>query len=164
MKVCNKKNENYVVLRSSSNMIGNSDDETNFLHKSLLIYRQVANFRKAFTNNSLIGIKLSKTQLLKMIQLGEFLGRLLRLLLKTGLPLIKNVVKPLAKSVSVPLGLTAAGSAADAGIHKKILGSGTPTLIILNDEIKDSIKIAKSLQDSGILLKGVSEAIQSEAK
>ena len=164
MKVCNKKNENYVVLRSSSNMIGNSDDETNFLHKSLLINRQVANFRKAFTNNSLIGIKLSKTQLLKMIQLGEFLGRLLRLLLKTGLPLIKNVVKPLAKSVSVPLGLTAAGSAADAGIHKKILGSGTPTLIILNDEIKDSIKIAKSLQDSGILLKGVSEAIQSEAK
>ena len=164
MKVCNKKNENYVVLRSSSNMIGNSDDETNFLHKSLLIYRQVANFRKAFTNNSLIGIKLSKTQLSKMIQLGEFLGRLLRLLLKTGLPLIKNVVKPLAKSVSVPLGLTAAGSAADAGIHKKILGSGTPTLIILNDEIKDSIKIAKSLQDSGILLKGVSEAIQSEAK
>ena len=164
MKVCNKKNENYVVLRSSSNMIGNSDDETNFLHKSLLINRQVANFRKALTNNSLIGIKLSKTQLLKMIQLGEFLGRLLRLLLKTGLPLIKNVVKPLAKSVSVPLGLTAAGSAADAGIHKKILGSGTPTLIILNDEIKDSIKIAKSLQDSGILLKGVSEAIQSEAK
>ena len=164
MKACNKKNENYVVLRSSSNMIGNSDDETNFLHKSLLINRQVANFRKAFTNNSLIGIKLSKTQLLKMIQLGEFLGRLLRLLLKTGLPLIKNVVKPLAKSVSVPLGLTAAGSAADAGIHKKILGSGTPTLIILNDEIKDSIKIAKSLQDSGILLKGVSEAIQSEAK
>ena len=164
MKVCNKKNENYVVLRSSSNMIGNSDDETNFLHKSLLINRQVANFRKAFTNNSLIGIKLSKTQLLKMIQLGEFLGRLLRLLLKTGLPLIKNVVKPLAKSVSVPLGLTAAGSAADAGKHKKILGSGTPTLIILNDEIKDSTKIAKSLQDSGILLKGVSEAIQSEAK
>ena len=164
MKVCNKKNENYVVLRSSSNMIRNSDDETNFLHKSLLINRQVANFRKAFTNNSLIGIKLSKTQLSKMIQLGEFLGRLLRLLLKTGLPLIKNVVKPLAKSVSVPLGLTAAGSAADAGIHKKILGSGTPTLIILNDEIKDSIKIAKSLQDSGILLKGVSEAIQSEAK
>ena len=145
-------------------MIGNSDDETNFLHKSLLINRQVSNFRKAFTNNSLIGIKLSKTQLSKMIQLGEFLGRPLRLLLKIGLPLIKNVVKPLAKSVSVPLGLTAAGSAADAGIYKKILGSGTPTLIILNDEMKDSIKIVKSLQDSGILLKGVSETIQSEAK
>ena len=69
-------------------------------------------------------IKLSKTQLSKMIQLGEFLGRLLRPLLKTGLPLIKNVIKPLAKSVLIPLGLTAAASAADAEIHKKILGSG----------------------------------------
>ena len=59
-----------------------------------------------------------------MIQSGGFLGRLLGPLLKTGLPLIKNVIKPLAKSVLIPLGLTAAASAADAGIHKKILGSG----------------------------------------
>ena len=59
-----------------------------------------------------------------MIQSGEFLGRLLGLLLKTGLPLISNVIKPLAKSVLIPLGLTAAASAADVGIHKKILGSG----------------------------------------
>ena len=54
-----------------------------------------------------------------MIQSGVFLGRLLGPLLKTGLPLIKNVIKPLAKSVLIPLGLTAAASAADAGIHKK---------------------------------------------
>ena len=59
-----------------------------------------------------------------MIQSGGFLGRLLGPLLKTGLPLIKNVIKPLAKSVLIPLGLAAAASAADAGIHKKILGSG----------------------------------------
>ena len=65
-------------------------------------------------------IKLTKTQLSKMIQLGRFLGRLLGPLLKTGLPLIKNVIKPLAKSVLIPLGLTAAVSDADAGIHKKI--------------------------------------------
>ena len=58
-----------------------------------------------------------------MIQSGGFLGRLLGPLLKTGLPLIKNVIKPLAKSVLIPLGLTAAASGADAGIHKKILGS-----------------------------------------
>ena len=64
-------------------------------------------------------IKLSKTQLSKMIQLGGFLGRLLGPLLKTGLPLIKNVIKPLAKSLLIPLGLTATASAADAGIHKK---------------------------------------------
>ena len=85
-----------------------------------------------------------------MIQSGGLLGRLLGPLLKTGLPLIKNVIKPLAKSVLIPLGLTAAASAADAGIHKKILGSGnTTTLIILNDEINDVIKIVKSLEDSG---------------
>ena len=81
-------------------------------------------------------------------------------LLKTRLPLMKNVIKPLAKSVLIPLGLTAAASAADAGIHKKILGSGTTTLIISNDEMEDIIKIVKSLEDSGLLLKGVSETIQ----
>ena len=99
-----------------------------------------------------------------MIQLGGFLGRLLGPLLKTGLPLMKNVIKPLAKSVLIPLGLTAAASAADAGIHKKILGSGNTTLIISNDEIEDIIKIVKSLKDSGLLLKGVSETVQIEVK
>ena len=62
-------------------------------------------------------IKLSKTQIVKIIQSGGFLGKLLGPLLKTGLPLIKNVIKPLAKSVLISLGLTAAASAADAGIH-----------------------------------------------
>ena len=99
-------------------MNGNSDDKTNFPHELLLTNKQVANFRKAFVNNSSPDIKLSKTQLSKMIQSGGFLGRLLGPLLKTGLPLIKNVIKPLAKSVLIPLGLTAAASAADAGIHK----------------------------------------------
>ena len=94
-----------------------------------------------------------------MIKLGGFLGRLLGPLLKTGLPLIKNVIKPLAKSVLIPLGLTAAASAADAGIHKKILGSGNTTLIISNNEIEDIIKIVKSLEDSGLLLKGVTETV-----
>ena len=77
---------------------------------------------------------------------------------------MKNVIKPLAKSVLIPLGLTAAASAADAGIHKKILGSGTTTLIISNDEMKDIIRIVKSLEDSGLLLRAVSKAIQNEAK
>ena len=99
-----------------------------------------------------------------MIQSGGFLGRLLGPLLKTGLPLIKSVIKPLAKSVLILLGLTAAVSAADVGIHSKILGSGTTTLIISNNEIKDIIRIVKSLEDSGILLKGVSETIQNEVK
>ena len=142
------KNETDVVLRISSNMISNSNDNT-----------------KAFANHSSIDIKLSKTQLSKMIQSGGFLGKLLGPLLKTGLPLIKSVIKPLAKSVLIPLGLTAAASAADAGIHKKILGSGnSTTLIISNDEMDDILKIVKSLEDSGLLLKGVSETIQHEAK
>ena len=94
----------------------------------------------------------------------EFLVDLFCPSLKTGLPLIKNVIKPLAKSALIPLRLTAAASAVDAGIHKKILGSSTTTLIISNDEIKDIIKIVKSLEDSRLLLKGVSETIQNEAK
>ena len=87
------KSENEVVLRLSSNMIG--DNKTNFPHQLLLTYRQVANIRKAFENNSSINIKLSKTQLSKMMQSGEFLGKLLGPLLNTRLSLIKNVIKPL---------------------------------------------------------------------
>ena len=88
-----------------------------------------------------------------MIQSGGFLGILLAPLLKTELPLIKNVIKPAAKSVLIPLGLTAAASAADAEIHKKKLGSGNmTTLIISNDKIYDIIKIVKSLEDSGLLV------------
>ena len=114
------KNETDVVLRLSSNMIG--DNETNFPYKLLLTSRQVSNLRKAFANHFSTDIKLSKNQLSKMIQSGGVLGRLLGPLLKTGLPLISNLIKPLAKSVLIPLGLTAAASAADAEIHKKILG------------------------------------------
>ena len=106
--------------KSSSNVI--SDNESNFHHKLLLTNRQVSNLRRTFASYLSQDIKLSKTQLSKMIQSGGFLGRLLGPLLKTGLPLIKNVIKPLAKSVLIPLGLIAAASAADAGIHKKNLG------------------------------------------
>ena len=147
-------------------MVGNSNDNTNFPHELLLTNKQVANIRKAFAKNTSTDIKLSKTQLSKMIQSGGFLGRLLGPLLKTGLPLMKSVIKTLAKSVLIPLGLTAA-SAADAGIHKKILGSGhnnNTTLIISNDETDDILKTIKSLEDSGVLLKGVSKIIQYEAK
>ena len=153
-------------------MIG--DDATNFPHKLLLMNRQVENLRKVFANKSSTDIKLSKTQLSKMIKSG-FLDRLLGPLLKTGLPLTENVIKPVAKSVLIPLELIAAVSVADAGTHKKFLGSGhrpsssalhnnTTALIISNDEMKDIIKIVKYLEDSGLLLKGVSKTIQNEAK
>ena len=90
-------------------------------------------------DNTSTDIKLSKTQSSKMIQLGGFLGRLLGQLLRKGLPLMKNVIQPLAKSVLIPLELIASASAADAGIHKNILGSGhNTTLIISNDEMKNT--------------------------
>ena len=111
------KNETEVVLRLSSNMIG--DNEVDFPHQLLLTDRQVSSIRKAFASTSSTDTKFSKAQLSKMIQSGGILGRLLGPLLKTVLPLISNVIKPLAKSVLIPLGLTAAASAADAGIHKK---------------------------------------------
>ena len=88
------KNENDVVIRLSPNMIGYSNDKGNFPHELLLAHRQVSSIRKAFANNSSVGIKFSKTQSSKMIQSGGFLGKLLGPLLKTGLPLIKNVITP----------------------------------------------------------------------
>ena len=146
-------------------MIGNSDDETNFPHELFLTNRQVTNLRKAFTNYTSMDIKLSKTQLSMMIQLGGFLGRLLGPLLRTGLPLMKSVIRPLAKSVLIPLGLKAAPSAADARIHKKILGSGhNTTLIISNDNMENILKIVKSHEDSELILEGVSETIKCKAK
>ena len=159
------KNETDVVLRISSNMVGNSNDNINFPHELFLTNRQVANICKGFANHLSTDIKLSKTQLSKMTQSGGFLGRLLGPLLRTELPLMKSVIKPLAKSVLIPLGLTVTTSAADAGINKKNVESGhnNTTLIISNDEIDDILKIVKSL-DSGVLLKGVSETIQNEAK
>ena len=111
------KNENDVVLRISSNMIGNSNDNINFLHELLLTNRQVANIRKAFANHSSIDIKLSKTQLSNMIQSGGFLGNLLG---KLAGPLM-NVAMPLAKNVSAPLGLSATMSELDGSIKKKML-------------------------------------------
>ena len=138
-------------------MISNSDGETNFLHKLLLTNRQVANLRKAFANHTSTDIKLSIAQVTKM-QKSRFL-RFLAPLLKSGLPLLKSVIKPLGM-----LGLTAAASATDAAISKKILVSGTTTLLISNDEMKDILKIVKPLDDSGVLLKGVSKTVKNEAK
>ena len=123
------KNGTDVALRLSLNVIGNSGDEANFPHKLLLTHRQALSLRKAFANHTSVDIKLSTKQLTKMKK-EEFLKFLIQLL-KSGLPLLKSVVKPL-----VMLGLTAAASATDAAINKKILGSGNhTTLIISNDDI-----------------------------
>ena len=152
------KNGTDVVLRLSSNMVDNSDDEANFPHKLLLTNRQTLSLEKAFANHTSVDIKLSKVQLAKM-QKGGFL-KFLMPLLKSGLPLLKSVVKQLGM-----LGLTAAASATDAAINKKILGSGNhATLIISNDDMQDLLKIVKSLKDSGILLNGITETVKNEVK
>ena len=149
------KNENDVLIRLSPNMIGDSNDKADFPNELLLTDRQVTSIRKSF----------SKTQLSKLIQSGGFLSKLLGPLLKTGLPLKKNIITPLAKTVLIPLGLTAAASAADAEIYNKILGLGNnTTLIISNKDMDDLIEIVKSLEGSGLLLKGVTESVQVEVK
>ena len=108
-------NNTGTTLRISLKMFNGN----NLPHELLLTTRQKTKIRNAFNNNRSTDLKLSKTQINKIIQSGGFLSKLLGPLLKTGLPLIKNVIKPLARSVLIPLGLTAAASAADAGIHKK---------------------------------------------
>ena len=141
-------------------------------HELLLTTGQKTKLRNSFNNNMSTDLKLFKAQISKIIQFGGFLGRLPGPLLKTGLPLIKNVIKPLAKSVLIPLGLTAAAPAADAGINKKLLGSGCPsssdsqttTLIISNEEMNDIIKIVEALEHSNILLKGLTKTIINETK
>ena len=128
-------------------------------HELLLTTRQNTKLRNAVNNNSATDIKLSKTQIKKIIQSGGFLDKLLG---KLAGPLIK-VAMPLAKNVLSPLGLTAAMSAIDGSIQKKIHGSGVK-LIIEQEDMKDIMKIIKALENSGILLKGVSKAIKNETK
>ena len=110
------KNGPDVTLKLSSNVVGDSNDENNFLHKLLLTNAKVLRLCKAFTNDSSPNIKLSKTQLHKIRQSGGFSRRLLVPLLETGLPLMKNVLKPIVKSALMTLGLTAVVSATEAAI------------------------------------------------
>ena len=105
-------------------------------------------------------VKLSKAQISKILQSGGFLGSLLS---KLSGPLMKIAV-PLAKNILAPLGITAAASAIDAGIQKKIHGSGTTSLIISNEKMNDITKIVQALEDSNILLKGVTKTIKNKTK
>ena len=88
----------------------------------------------------------------------------LRTLMTAVLPLMKNVLTPLAKSVLVSLGLTAAASTTDAAIQKKIFVSGTTTLMISKEDMEDIMKIVKSLEESGLLIICITKAIKNEAK
>ena len=157
------KNETEVTLKFSSNVVGDSNDENKFPHKFLLTNTQVLKTRKAFANGSSANTKLSKTHLLKIRESGGFLGRLLGPLLKTGSLFLGNILKPLAQSVLLPLGLTAAAAAAtDAAIHRKMIGSGFTTLIISNEEMNDIMEKVKSIEDSGLLIKQLVKQLKTK--
>ena len=157
------KNGTKVTSNPSLNTVGDSNDKNNFPHKLLLTNTQVSKLCKAFENNSSGNIQLSKTQLHKIVQPRGFLGRLLGpLLLKTELTLIINVFKSLAKSVLIPIGLMVAESATDTAINEEMFESGFATLIISNEEMNDIMKIVKSIEESGLLLKGVCETITKQ--
>ena len=118
-----------ITLKPSSSVVSDSNDDTNFPHELLITNTQVLRLCKTFANGSSAHMKLSKTQLHKIGESGIFFGRLLWPLLKTGLFLMKNLQKPLAKLVWMTSGLTAVASAT-AAAQNKIFGFGTTTLII----------------------------------
>ena len=118
------KNGTEVTLNLSANIIGGYNNKNNLPNKLLLTNTHNSKLGKAFANNFSANIKLSKTEWHKIGQSGGFLGRLLGPLLKTELPLMENVLKLLAKSVLIPLGLTSAASVTDAAINKKMIESG----------------------------------------
>ena len=120
----------------------------NLPHELFLTTRQTTKLRNAIENNVSTDVKLSKAHISKIIQSCVFLGKILGPLLKTGLPLLKSVIKPPGL-----LGITAANSAIDAGVQKKIYGSGTTTLIISNEDMNGIMKIVQAIEDSNILLK-----------
>ena len=144
------KNKQRTTLRMNARMFNGNK----LPHELLLTTRQTTKLRNAIENNMSTDIKLSKAQISKIIQSGGFLGQILGPLLKTGLPLLKSVIKPLGL-----LGLTAASLAIDAGVKKKIYGCGKTTLIISNEEMNDIMKIVQALVDSNILLKVVTKTI-----
>ena len=150
------KNKTGTILRMNLKMF----DENDLPHELLLTTRQKTKLRNAFNNNMSVDIKFSKAQISKIIQSGGFLGSLLS---KLAGPLMKVAI-PLAKNVLAPLGITAAASAIDAGIQKKMHGSGAATLIISNEEMNDIMKIVQALEESNSLLKGVIKTIRNETK
>ena len=135
-------------------------DGTNLPHELLLTTIQKTKLGNVFNNNMSTDLKLSKAEISKIVQSGEFSGSLLS---KLAGPLMKVAV-PLAKNILAPLGITAAASAIDAGIQKKIYGSRTATLIISNEEMNDIMKIVQALEDSNILLKGVTKTMKQKNK
>ena len=150
------KNKTGITLRMNSKIF----DENDLPHELLLTARPKTKLRNAFSKNMPTDLKLSKTQISKILQSGGFLGSLLS---KLAGPLMKVAI-PLEKNVLAPSGISGAASAIDAAIQEKIHGSGTTTLIISNKEMNGIMKIVQFLEDSNIFLKGVTKTIKNETK
>ena len=150
------RNRQETTLRMNARMFNGN----NLPHELLLTTRQTTELRNSIENNMSTDIKLSKTQISKIIPSEGFLGALLS---KLAGPLMKVSVQ-IAKKVLAPLGLTAAMSAIDAGIQKKIHGSGTTILMISNEEMNDIMKIVQDLANSKTLSKGVTKKNKNETK
>ena len=128
-------------------------NENNLPHELSSTRRQKTKLKNALENNVSTNIKLSKTQIAKIIQSGGFSGSL-----------ISKLAGPLAKNILAPLGITAAASATDGEFQKKVHGSGTTTLIISNEKMNHIMKIVRALEDSNILVKGITKTIENETK
>ena len=133
-------------------MISNTTNEVNFLHKSVLTNGKIESFCKTFTYDLSANMKLSKKHFSKKIHVGEFPGTNIGTLMKAGLPLIKNIIKPLAKSLPVPLRLTAAAPPPDASFLQIILVSRTTPLTISNKEKEDIKKIIRYFEEFDLLI------------
>ena len=143
-------------------MISNTANEVNFLHKSVLTNGKIPSLCKTFTYNLSANMKLSTTHFSKKIHVGEFPGINIGTLMKAGLPLIKNIIKPLAKSLPVPLRLTAAPPPPDASFLQIILVSRTTPLTISNKEKEDIKKIIRYFEEFDLLIHYVSKRIKNE--
>ena len=150
------KNKQRTTLRMNSRMFS----ANNLPHELLLTTRQTTKLRNSIENNMSTDIKLSKAQISKIIQsegfFGSFLSKIAGQLMKVAVPLAKNML--------APLGITAAASAIDGAIQKRIHGSGATTLIISNEEMNDIMKIVQAFEDSNILLKGITKTIKNKNK
>ena len=149
------KNKQGTTLRINSRMFNSG----NLPSELLLRTKQTTKLKNTIENNMSTNIKLFKAQISKIIQSGGFLDKPLAPLLRTGLPSLKLVIKPLGL-----LDLTAASSAIDAGSKKIYSGSGTTTLVISNKEMNDIMKIVQVLENTGIILKIVTKRIKNETK
>ena len=147
------KNKTGTTLRMSLKMFDGKD----LPHELLLTTRQKTRLRNTCNNNMSTDLKVSRAEIFKIIQSAGFLGSFLS---KLAGPLMKVAV-PLAKNILAPLGNTTGAPVIDAGIQKKIYGSGTTILIISNKNTNGIIKAVQVLEDSNILFKGVNEKIKN---